>query len=267
MTVASTAATSDRTLEARYQARLDREVERLREQSHRAVEEFKRSFPPPSDEQIQHLLYPELSEFQVELGGRRFTLRELPALVEKKFLRLVEQRLPALLEELLSFEERLGDDAQRGFARLLARAATAIDLVADACLLVLDPLGEAGLTAEFVQQHASTARQVRILQAQLLLNGARDFLSRLFPVLRGPQAPEVPVLSEPQAREGPTLAAQPATIPQNAVPGPAPAPRAVQAGAAASSPTPGSPPLSVGSSSSAARPAKLGDSSPWDNSL
>jgi hypothetical protein len=245
MTTTQNATGLDRAAEVRYQARLDREVERLREQSHRAVEEFKRSFPPPSNEQIEHLLYPELSEFHVELGGRRFTLRELPALVEKKFLRLVEQRLPALLEELLSFEERLGDDAQQGFARLLGRAASAMDLVAEACVLMLDPQGEQGVTAEFVQQHASTAGQVRILQAQLLLNGARDFLSRLFP----------------------TLAAQPATIPPSVVPGPAPALRAVQAGAAASSPTPGSPPLSVGSSSSDARPAKLEDSSPWDSSL
>ncbi len=256
MTTTQSATAQERGLEAQYQARLDREVERLREHSQRAVEEFKRSFPPPGDEQIERLLYPDLSEFHVELGGRRFTLRELPALVEKKFLRLVEQRLPELLEELLSFEERLGDDAQHGFARLLGRAATAMDLVADACVLVLDPQGEQGVTAEFVQQHASTARQVRILQAQLLLNGARDFLSRLFPVLTGPQAPE-----------GPALAAQSEAPAQNAVPGPAQSLRSVQAGAAASSPTPGSPPPSVGSSSSDARPAKLEDSSPWDNSL
>ena len=240
MTMATIASTTESAIEARYQARLDREVERLREQSQRAVEDFKRSFPPPSDEQIERLLYPELSEFQVELGGRRFTLRELPALIEKKFLRLVEQKLPTLLEELLSFDERLSDNAQSGFARLLGRAGTAIDLVADACVLVLDPAGEHGVTPEFVQQHSSTARQFRILQAQLMLNGARDFLSRLFPALR-----------EPATTAGPT--------PSSAGSGPA--------GAAASSTTPGSPPLSVGSSSSADRPRKLEDSSPWDNSL
>lgn len=256
MSTAPSPTASERQLAERYQARLDREVERLREQSQRAVEEFKRSFPPPSDEQIERLLYPDLSEFGVELGGRRFTLRELPALVEKKFLRLVEQKLPALLEELLSFEERLGDDAQRGFARLLERAGSAMDLVAEACVLVLDPHGEQGVTSHFVQQHASTARQVRILQAQLMLNGARDFLSRLFPVL-----------SEPPWREAPALtkAPAPATAP-SPVPGPAHL-RPVQAGAAASSPTPSSPPPSVGSSSSDARPPKLQDSSPWDSSL
>lgn len=244
MSTAPSPTASERQLAERYQARLDREVGRLREQSQRAVEEFKRSFPPPSDEQIERLLYPDLSEFGVELGGRRFTLRELPALVEKKFLRLVEQKLPALLEELLSFEERLTDDAQRGFARLLDRASSAMDLITEACVLVLDPHGEQGVTPQFVQQHASTARQVRIVQAQLMLNGARDFLSRLFPMLKEHSE----------------------TIPQSAVSGPAPL-HPVQAGAAASSPTPGSPPPSVGLSSSDARPAKLQDSSPWDNSL
>lgn len=244
MSTAPSPTASERQLAERYQARLDREVERLREQSQRAVEEFKRSFPPPSDEQIERLLYPDLSEFCVELGGRRFTLRELPALVEKKFLRLVEQKLPALLEELLSFEERLTDDAQRGFARLLGRASSAMDLITEACVLVLDPHGEQGVTSPFVQQHASTARQVRILQAQLMLNGARDFLSRLFPMLKENSE----------------------TIPQSAVSGRAHLHR-VQAGAAASSPTPGSPPPSVGSSFSDAPPAKLQDSSPWDNSL
>jgi hypothetical protein len=170
-------------LEARYQARLEREVTRVREESRRAVEEFKRTFPPPTDEQIERLLYPELSEFSVELGGRRFALRELPALVEKKFIRLVEQRLPTLAKEILSFDERLGDDPGQAFTRLLARAGAALDLVAEACVLVLDPASEAGLTREFVQQHASTAWQLRILKAQLLLNGGRDFLSQLCPAL------------------------------------------------------------------------------------
>lgn len=231
-------------LEARYQARLEREVERLREESRHAVEEFKHSFPPPSDEQIERLLYPELSEFHVELGGRRFTLRELPALSEKKFLRLVEQKLPALVAEILSFDERLADNAQQSFARLLARATNALDLVAEACLLVLDPTAEQGLTTEFVQQHASTARQVRILKAQLLLNGARDFLSQLFPGLRQPQADEGPVRRDPRTMEGPAMH-----------------------GPRGSSTTPASPPLSVGSNSSAAHPARLDDSSPWDNFL
>lgn len=171
----------ERGIEARYQARLEREVAELREQSRRAVEEFKAGFPPPTDEQIEKLLYPEMSEFAVELGGRRFILRELPALVEKKFLRLVEQKLPALLTEILSFDERLGDNAAEAFTHVLGQAGTALDLVAEACVLVLDPVGEGSLTREFVQQHASTSRQLRIVQAQLLLNGARDFLSRLFP--------------------------------------------------------------------------------------
>jgi len=219
-----------RDLEAQYQTRIEREVERLREQSQQAVDEFKHTFPPPSDEQIERLLYSELSEFHVELGGRRFILRELPAITEKKFLRLVEQKLPALLAEVLAFDERLSDDAQAGFARLLTRAASAMDLVTEACVLVLDPAGSNGVTAEFVQQQASTARQVRILKAQLLLNGARDFLSRLFPALGGDFT-----------RPGPSVAASPST--------------------------PGSLPQSVGSSSSSSRPEKLEDSSPWDNSL
>jgi len=168
-------------VEARHAQRLDQEVARLREHVRAEIESFKRSFPPPSDEQIERLLYPELAEYPVELGGRRFALRELPALVEKQFLRLVEQKLPTLVTEILSFDERLGDNATQAFTQVLAHAGTALDLVAEACVLVLDPAGKAGLTREFVQQHASTARQLRILQAQLLLNGARDFLSRVFP--------------------------------------------------------------------------------------
>jgi len=172
---------ADPELEARYQARLDREVARLREQTQKAIEEFKRTFPPPSDEQIERLLYPELAEFSVALGGHQFVLRELPALVEKKFLRLVEQKLPGLVAEILRLDERLGDDPVQAFTHLLSRAESALDLVSEACVLVLDPESQAGLTREFVQQHASTAFQLRILKAQMLLNGARDFLSQLFP--------------------------------------------------------------------------------------
>jgi len=177
--------------EARYQARLEQEIARLRAQARKEVEEFKAGFAPPSDEQIERLLLPELSEFPVRLGERWFTLRELPALAEKTFLRLVEQKLPALMGEILSFDEHLGDDPAQAFTRLLTRAGTALDLVSDACVLVLDPGGDAGLTREFIQQHASTAHQLRILKAQLLLNGARDFLSQLFPALRAPEEREV----------------------------------------------------------------------------
>ena len=58
-----------------------------------------------------------------------------------------------------------------------------------------------------MQQHASTAWQLRVLKAQLLLNGGRDFLSQLFPVLRAqpegrePEtSPDTPVSPPPSAR-------------------------------------------------------------------
>jgi hypothetical protein len=153
---------------------------------------------PPSDEQIERLLYPELHDFPLELGGQRFALRELPAITEKKLLRLVEQRLPAILQELLSLDERLGENAGQAFTRLLARGASALDLVTDACVLVLDPGGDAGITRDFVQQHASTSRQLGILQAQLMLNGARDFLSRVWPGVI-PAASETPDRGKPAA--------------------------------------------------------------------
>ncbi len=225
----TTATKEQHELESRYRARLEQETTRVREDARKAVEEFKRGFQPPSDSQIDKLLYPELSEFAVELGGQRFTLRELPALAEKKFLRLVQTKLPALVAEVLSLEERLGENAEQSFARLLERAGSALDLVAEACALVLDPTGDHGVTREFVQKHASTARQVRILQAQLLLNGARDFLSRLFPALTAPAAAE-----GPSKETHPILSSQP---------------------------------QSVGSNSCDARPEKLPDSSPWDNFL
>jgi len=217
-------------IEARYQRRLESEVARVGDEARAAVEEFKRTFPPPSDAQIESLLLPELNAFPVRLGGRDFELRELPAIIEKKFLRLVEQKLPALVEEILGLEERIGENAARVFADVLGRAETALDLVSEACVLVLDPTGEHKLTREFIQQHASTARQLRVLEAQLKLNGARDFLSQLFPVLRTPTASEVPALN----------------------PQPAGSPSAI----------PASPPLPVGASSSATRPQPFSGDSP-----
>jgi hypothetical protein len=217
-------------IEARYEHRLDAEVTRVRDEARAAVEEFKRTFPPPTDAQIESLLLPELRAFPVRLGGRDFELRELPAIVEKKFLRLVEQKLPALVEEILGFEERIGENAARVFADVLGRAETVLNLVSEACVLVLDPAGEHKLTREFVQQHASTARQLRILDAQLKLNGARDFLSQLWPVLRAPEEIEVPALS-----------VQPGSSP---------------------SVTPGSPPPPAGANSSATRPQPFSGDSP-----
>ncbi len=210
-------AAADRELVTRYQAKLEAEVRRVREDAQRAVEEFKSSFAPPNDEQIERLLYPELAEFAMELGGRRFAVRELPALAEKKFLRLVEQKLPALMSEILAFDQHLGDaagDTEAVLARLLGRAGAAMDLVTDACVLVLDPAGEHELTREFVQQSASTARQLRILKAQGLINGGRDFLSRLFPgpASDGPETGMRPPVAGAERGAGrPAPAAQAAT--------------------------------------------------------
>jgi hypothetical protein len=231
-TVAQKPPAPERELEARYQARLEAELARLREQSQKAVEEFKKSFPPPTEEQIERLLYPELSEFSLELGGRRFVLRELPALTEKKFLRLVEQKLPALVADILRFDERLGDDPVKAFLHLLSRAESALDLVSEACALVLDPTGEQGITRDYVQAHASTARQLRILQAQLLLNSGRDFLSRLFPAPRATEEP--PPAGNAAAKNNPVISD---SLPQ-----------------------------SVGSNFSAQAPELSPETSRWDNS-
>jgi len=164
-----------------YQKRLDQEIARVREQSKKAVEEFKANFAPPTEDQIEKLLYPELNKLKVELGGRNFELCELPALREKEFLAIVEGKLPTLVAEILGFDERLDDNAAQAFTKLLFHAGTVLDLVTEACVLVLDPNRRLGVTMQFIQEHASTARQLRILKAQLLLNGGRDFLSRLFP--------------------------------------------------------------------------------------
>ena len=204
-------------IESRYAARLDAEIARLREQSRNTIEEFKRSFPPPSDEQIERLLYPEMSEFRVELGGRKFLLRELPALYEKKFLRLVEQKLPAMVAEILSFDERLGEpagSAAKTVTDILTQAHSAVELISEACALVLDPAGRERLTREFVQQHASTARQLRILKAQLMLNGARDFLSRLFPAMEAENPSQRDTrVSPPPSVGSNSFASPPATSP------------------------------------------------------
>ncbi len=91
----------------------------------------KRSFPPPSDEQIERL-YPELSGFEVELGGRGFTLRELPAIYEKKILRLVEQKLPALVAEILKFEDiyEMTRELRSSSIVLISGTLTALDTMA-----------------------------------------------------------------------------------------------------------------------------------------
>ncbi len=176
-----TARGQERPLDPLIQERLDQEVARAREQAKKAVEEFKASFAPPSEAQIEKLLYPELGRVKFELGGRTFELGELPALKEKELIAIVEGKLPALLTEILGFDERLNDSAAQAFTTLLSRASAALDLVTEACVLVLDPYRRLDVTVRFVQEHASTARQLNLLKAQLLLNGGRDFLSRLFP--------------------------------------------------------------------------------------
>ena len=187
--------------EAKFTKEIADELQKLREQNekaiHIAVDEFKKEQQPPSEEDIRKLLTQEYMEFSVEvpwdsppadneytLEGekkvRTFTIRELPQSKEKAFFRKLKEQIIPRASEIgaLSFELLEGDVAKK-ITSAIETFEPAFDLMADACVMILDPKSKEKLTREWVQDNLSSYRIWNVIFAQMQVNRLRDFFSQL----------------------------------------------------------------------------------------
>jgi len=190
-------------VKGRYEAKFVKDIEdfkeRLRIENDQAlkvvIDEFKESQKPPSLEEVSKLLSQEYLEFVVEVPWvyesgspngssettRKFTIRELPQSVEKKFYRKFKGELIPRASDLAALTfEIAGGDAGKKLISLLETLDPGFDLMADAVVMILNPRGaEKEVTREWVQENLSSYRIWNIIYAQTQINRLRDFFSQL----------------------------------------------------------------------------------------
>src|SRR6185369_16219744 len=84
-----------------YEARLQEERKRLEEDNKKTIEEalaqWRKEQTPPTQEELSQLLNQEYAEFKVVLPWgsetKEFTISELPIAAEKKFYKLIKDKL------------------------------------------------------------------------------------------------------------------------------------------------------------------------------
>lgn len=170
-------------LQVEFDVEFDKQTKALREENEKtirlALEEFRKEQEPPTPEQISQLLSEEYLEFKIKLPGREedFTIRELSISVEKKFYKLVKDKLlPKITDlNLITVE---GEDLIARATALFNVIDPTMDLLADAAAICLNPTGkEDGIKADWVKDNVSSYRVWNILVAQMEANRLRDFFS------------------------------------------------------------------------------------------
>ncbi len=151
----------------------------------KVVEEWKAEQKPPSAEDIAVLLSQEYQEFEIKLstkeGVKAFTIRELPQSCERKFLKILKNRLIPKVKELASITADLSDGVfEDKLTSILELFEPALEIMSDIVALILDPYGEdASVNAEWVSRNISSNRMWNIIMAQERANKLRDFFSHV----------------------------------------------------------------------------------------
>ena len=150
------------------------------------LEKFRKSNTPPTQEELQTLLNQEYISFTVNLRTgvntrRSFTITELPQAAEKQAMKVLRDRLLPHLRETNSMNWTTGSVAEN-MQRLIELIPEAIDILAELCVIALDPFGETAssdepITLAWVQKNFGSTRIITIVDAQVQAMRLRDFIS------------------------------------------------------------------------------------------
>lgn len=151
-----------------------------------ALKEIRAKLEPPKPEDIQKMLDEEYVTFKVKLpfgdGDKEFVLEELPQAIEKKFYRLVKDKLVPLTQEINSIKMNLldGGDISKKILAMAETVEPILDVLAGVASIALNPRGKIdGINVEWVQENLSSMRILSVVNAQAQCNRLRDFFSIL----------------------------------------------------------------------------------------
>lgn len=188
-------------LEGEYIKKFEAERTQLREQNTIAIQEalakLQRDNKPPTTEEIEQLLDQEYVTITLKLRiddkTRQFVLGELPMGIERKFLKILTDKLKpkiAMLGQLVgaTLLEGTVEDKLKAVYELVDPSA---EILCELVALVLNPYGREPyfteghsgtrtVDAEWVGTYLPLWRCWNILMAQASINRVRDFFSAVF---------------------------------------------------------------------------------------
>lgn len=156
----------------------------IAEEVKKRFDEWQKAQKPPSPDDLQKLLDQEYLEFKVNLqtsdGEREFTIVELPQASEQKFYRLFKNKLIQKASVIASIAQaNMDEPMEKKFRFALDAIDESFDLLAEACVLVLNPFGKNEVTAEWIKNNLASNRVWNIVFAQIEANRLRDFFSQI----------------------------------------------------------------------------------------
>lgn len=190
-------------LEAEYNTRLDSAVNKISQQMQQenkrvveeALERYRKEMAPPSTEDVQKLLSQEYVEFKMEVKvpgvsgpdghpayTKEFVIQELPQKIERKIFKRVKDILLPFSEDLgaLSIHLLEGDVSSK-IIKIMNTFEPAFETMVAVSCICLNPYEEdKEVTEEWVRDHLSSTRILRVVMAQFEVNHMRDFFSLLF---------------------------------------------------------------------------------------
>jgi hypothetical protein len=178
-------------LEGEFIKRFEEQMTRQKEANSKAIQdaldEIKKKATPLTPAEIETALNQEYVQFKMTLPvngeSRSFDLVELPIKVEKKFYKLIIEKLQPRLKELADLE---GDNLLSGTIEDKAKTIIALldpsmELLCEVTAMVLDPFGkDQSITADWVSETLPAWRIWNIVMAQININRVRDFFSVAF---------------------------------------------------------------------------------------
>jgi hypothetical protein len=149
------------------------------------LEQIRKANEPLSTAELTSLLSQEYLTVEVQLPVRKgsvrnFTICELTQVAEIKILRIMQQVLIPRLKELVSMEWGGESNADK-IKTLLEAIPETIEMLAEIVAVALNPYDEdPEITKTWVQKNIGSARQMHIVEAQLVVGRYRDFFSAVY---------------------------------------------------------------------------------------
>lgn len=158
-----------------------------------ALEDLRKNATPPTPSEIETTLNQEYVTFRVSIPirasetksayVREFELVELPIAVEKKFYKIVGDKIKPRLKDLTAFDGSgfFDGDLNEKFGQFQSLFDPSLDLLCDVAALVLNPYDEdKEITSDWVSKHLASWRIWNLVMAQININRVRDFFSVVF---------------------------------------------------------------------------------------
>lgn len=180
-------------LQLEFDQSLKKKFQELEEQNKMAISEaidqWKKKQEPPTPQDIQKLLEGDAPEFKVSLKvngeSQVFTIHELPARVEKQFLRMLREELMQHMGLIAGLTvDLLKGQADDKLKTVLQAIEPVTGVISKTTSLILTNSQENGsgkeITPEQVDGSLSLTKQLQLLTAQVEANRVRDFFSYAF---------------------------------------------------------------------------------------